>query len=176
MLHQQKLECSLAGFCYNPAVLTKGQRDMSRQVMIEALDGRRMFSNVSGTVNLDDFTTLSAFFGVSPFHWRGGSVNAGYDNISNLVLNRDNRVVLTDFTFIRDNPDWFADGPSIADSAGFGDANIDGRIDKFDVRQLGANFNKNVFREESWTRGDFTLNGRVDLRDFAVAAASAATK
>jgi len=143
---------------------------MSRQVMIEALDGRRMMYNwmdgirlggdfnYDGIVDLSKFTKLASNFGVD------GDRNA------------DNVVDSADFDYIRTNADKFANGARIANSAGFGDANFDGRVDKYDIRQIGANFNQNFSISQQWSRGDFTMNGRVELRDFALAVANAAGK
>jgi len=158
---------------------------VSRQ-FIETLDLRRVMSTLGGNVNLDEFTQLSNAFWQFPIDYNLDrkldltdvtSFMSLYSSTNNGDFDSDDIVNAADFTFIRDNKFKFVGGEAIAASAGFGDANMDGRIDTFDFRAIANSFNReNISVQERWSSGDFTLNGRVTIKDFTLAALNFASR
>ena len=62
---------------------------------------------------------------------------------------------------------FLAEGGSILGPPGDpGDFNMDGVVDTADFQIMADNFNGQYPREESYSKGDFDLNTRVDLKDF----------
>lgn len=109
--------------------------------------------NYDGLTNISDFSELVAQFNAN---------EAAAD------VNGDSRVDLADFDHFCETAVDSVANSLIRNSAGPGDSDGNGRIDKFDIRALGASFNSHG----DWQNGDFTMNRRVDIQDFALAAAN----
>lgn len=137
---------------------------------IESLEHRKMFSVVvnsgiiSSVTDSDLPPTFQILNSVSPIPPAPEPRNAD--------LNGDSRVDLADFDFFRQNARSSAANNFIRRSAGPGDADSNGRIDNLDIRALTESFNQ----YGEWRSGDFTMNGRVTIQDFALAAANVLTK
>lgn len=164
-------------------------------MQIESLETRRLLSgvlirhtlwgdaNLDASANINDFGMLAANFN-TPGAWAMGDFDySGSVNISDFSLlaanfregrelggdsNADGRVDLNDFNHLCETAIDSTLNNLIRNSAGPGDADSNGRIDKFDIRALGARFNSTG----RWQDGDFTMGGRVNTQDFALAAAN----
>ncbi len=136
---------------------------------IESLEHRRLFSVLDLTyiVGATDYTspvTLPIVNSLPPISPAPQPRNAD--------LNGDSRVDLADFDYFRQNARSSAANNFIRRSAGPGDADSNGRIDNLDIRALTESFNQ----YGEWRSGDFTMNGRVTIQDFALAAANVLAK
>lgn len=151
---------------------------------IESLETRQHFAVVDQVADIFDFAQLAGHFNSSGNWVSGGSVaepgigafldlashfpSLGQVSERNADLNGDSRVDLADFEHFCETAISSAGNNFIRNSAGPGDSDGNGRIDKFDIRAMSASFNE----YGNWQNGDFTMNRRVNIQDFALAAAN----
>lgn len=134
------------------------------QTAIESLEDRRLFSILQGSFSAPQIWAGELGVDLSARPVTTSSVDGDLDG--------DGRVDLADFKHFQIHPSAYALASKIKASAGFGDANTDGRIDQADFDTVRKNFNA----AGDWSNGDFTMNGQVNLKDYALAAANLATR